>query len=326
MPEPPSAARDALVLAGAAAAAYAVVFGLSAGGLALSTWVLPALLAAPAALVLFRHLRAGNRSGALAAMSIWALAMVVIGTLAMAALPEAAAATVWNAAPYRDQMMSWVVTGEGTEGDPRAFLPVHLARLALFVPLALASAGALGLVMGAAMVNYMDFFVASYAGAAGGVTALLAWFPWALCRVMAFVVLGVLAAEPLVRRFRTGSWSRFSPGTRRLAATAAAWLLFDALLVVPFLGPLLRDALTGFEDLPSRLWMVPGLLLRVAAVFVLVVITVGALRRRPVAPVLPPTAPRGRLLAAALLLLGVDAVLKAALAPMWGRHLAGFLP
>ena len=85
--------------------------------------------------------------------------------------------------------------------------------------------------MGAAMVNYMDFFVPSYGAAAGGMTALLAWFPWALCRVMAFVILGVLAAEPLVRRLRTGAWRRFAPGTRRLVALAGAWLLLDALLV-----------------------------------------------------------------------------------------------
>ena len=318
--------RDILLLWGAATVAYGFVFALTEAGLDFPPVALPALLALPAALLLVRYLNGDDRGGALVVMAGWAVALVVVGTLAMAAAPEAAAGTVWNGARYQEEMMTWLRTGEGTEGDPRAFLRVHLLRLVLFVPLALLSGGFLGLLMGAAMVNYMDFFVASYAAAAGGGAALLAWFPWALCRVTAFVILGVLAAEPLVRRFRAGSWRHFAPGTRRLTWIAAGWLLADVMLVRPLFAPLLRDFLAAFESLPPRLWMAPGLLLRVAAAVVVLVAAVRALGRAPEAPPLPAPARRTRLLAAAIVLLIVDAGLKALLAPAWGRHLAGFLP
>ena len=95
---------------------------------------------------------------------------------------EAAEAAVLRGKSYRVEMMTWLATGEGAEGDPGPFLPLHLQRLALFLPLSLLSGGALGLVMGAVMVNSMDFFVASYALASSGVPAALAWFLWALCR------------------------------------------------------------------------------------------------------------------------------------------------
>ena len=143
MPETPPAARDVLLLAGAAAAAYAVVSGLTEAGLVLSTGVLPVLLALPAAWVLFRRLGAGDRAGALAAMSGWALALVVVGTLAMAALPEAAAGTVWRGESYQEEMMAWVVTGGGNRrrsarlspgprDAPRALRPAGAAERRIF--------------------------------------------------------------------------------------------------------------------------------------------------------------------------------------------------
>lgn len=95
----------------------------------------------------------------------------------MTIAPEAAEAAVLRGESYRAEMMTWLATGEGAEGDPGPFLPFHLQRLPLFLPLSLLSGGALGLVMGAVMVNSMDFFVASCALASSGVPAALAWFP-----------------------------------------------------------------------------------------------------------------------------------------------------
>ena len=60
------------------------------------------------------------------------------------------------------------------------------------------------MVLGAALMNYMAFYVASLsrAGVPAGTVLLLGWQPWAICRVAAFVVLGVVLAEPLLSRVR----------------------------------------------------------------------------------------------------------------------------
>ena len=178
--------------------------------------MLPLLLTAPAIHGLWRYLGEGRRSEAVRLMLGWALALAVFGPIAMAVAPEAAETSIFRGAEYRDEMLAWLGTGEGSEGNLRLFLPVHLQRLALFVPLSLVSGGALGLLMGAVMLNFMDFFVASYAAAASGVPAALAWFPWALCRVAAFVILGVILAEPLVRRLGKVT-APLQPGRGRLA-------------------------------------------------------------------------------------------------------------
>lgn len=238
--------RDSLVLVLGVLIAYAAGFGLAASGMGFARWLLPVLLTLPAVSVLWRSLAAGDRDGALRAMLFWALALAVFGPLAMALAPDAAEAAVLRGAAYRDEMIAWLATGEGAEGDWRLFLPIHVQRLLVFLPLSLLSGGALGLLMGAVMMNFMDFFVASYAAASTGVPAALAWFPWSLGRVAAFVILGVVTAEPLVRRVaRTASPLR--PGRLRLLGIAAGLLLADSVLKA-MLAPVWGRFLAGFLD------------------------------------------------------------------------------
>ncbi len=266
----PSTVRDATLLVGGAGLAYALVVGLAAGGIVLPRAMLPILLALPATVVLWTRLAGGDASGARRLMAAWAAGLVVLGTIAMSIAPEAAAEVVAFGPEYRDEMLHWVMTGEGAEGDLGAFLPIHLRRLALFAPLALITGGALALAMGAVMVNYMNLFVASYAAAAGGAAGLLAWFPWALCRIAAFTILGVLLAEPLIRWFR----ARRDNARRQGGDTA----------------PVLDDA--SFLHTLSHIV----------------------------------TPRRGRVLAWVAVLLALDVLLKALLAPAWGEHLASLLP
>ena len=236
--------RDALLLVVGVPGAYAIGLWLGSLGLEAARWLLPLLLAAPAIQWLWRYLGEGRRSEATLLMLGWALTLAVCGPLAMAIAPEAAEASVFRGADYRDEMMAWLATGEGAEGELSRFLPVHAARLGLFVPLTLVSGGALGLLMGAVMLSFMDFFVASYAIAASGVPAALAWFPWALCRVAAFVILGVVCAEPLVRRLAKTA-APLEPGRRRLLALAGGLLLADVALKAA-LAPLWGRFLAGF--------------------------------------------------------------------------------
>ena len=172
-------------------------------GLALGQpWLLPVLNAAPAYVLMAALLVRGDRKGAVLAMLAWAAAMVLCGTAAFALWPAPVDGVVIHGPQYRDEMFLWIRTGEGAESRPRLFLPQHATHLALFVASSLATASLLSIAMGAVLMNYMSFYVASLAraGAPGWAVVFLGWQPWALCRVAAFATLGAVLAEPLLLR------------------------------------------------------------------------------------------------------------------------------
>jgi hypothetical protein len=107
------------------------------------------------------------------------------------------------------EMFGWIETGIGKENDPAQFVPQHLLHLSAFALLSWISAGYLGLVLGAGLVAYMSYFVGSFALASGHpvLGAIVAWVPWSVVRVLAFVVLGSVLARPLLCR-RLGGLDR----------------------------------------------------------------------------------------------------------------------
>lgn len=214
-------------------------------GLALGQpWLLPVLNAAPAWLFMTARLRSGDRRGAVAGVLVWAAALALVGTTSFVLLPHRAEAVVVHGAAYRDEMLLWIRTGLGTEGSPRLFLPQHLLHLAAFVALSLATASAASILMGAVLMNFMNFYVASLhrAGVPASWVALLGWQPWALCRVAAFCTLGAVLAEPLLSRLRPYPYRGLSSARRYLAAAAggilADWILKASL--APLWGLWLR--------------------------------------------------------------------------------------
>ena len=231
--------REVAALLAAALLSYPL--GLALG----SPWLIPLLNTAPACVVLARRLGRGDRAGAVVAMLLWAAALAVAGTVSFALWPSPVDGLVLNGPAYRDEMLHWIRTGEGREGSLRLFLPQHLLHLGAFVALCLPSASALGILLGAVLMNFMSFYVASLAraGVPAGAVVLLGWQPWAICRVAAFCILGVVLAEPLLGRFRplAPSGSR-----RRYVIAAALGLLADCVLkavLAPTWGALLRGFL-----------------------------------------------------------------------------------
>jgi hypothetical protein len=194
-----------------------------------SAWLLPSLNTLPAYLLMAARLREGDRRFALVATLVWALTLAVFGTLFFALWPGPLEGVVLNGAAYRDEMFLWIRTGFGREGSPRLFLPQHVMHLAAFVALSLATASALSILLGAVLMNFMAFYVASLARAGAPLWAVvvLGWQPWALCRVAAFCTLGVVLAEPLLRR-RLGATP--APSPRSLLLWAAAGILADWVL------------------------------------------------------------------------------------------------
>lgn len=216
-------------------------------GLALGVpWLLPILNAAPAYAAMITLLRRGEPRRAVVVMLVWAAALAVAGTFTFAVWPHPPGPLIVHGPEYRDEMFAWIRTGVGSEGSPRSFIPQHALHLAAFVALSLVTASALSITMGAVLMNYMDFYVASLARAGAPLWAvvLLGWQPWAIARVAAFSVLGVVLAQPLLRRLTPG----VAPlrASRPLAIAAAALMLVDVMLkavLAPAWGMWLRGVL-----------------------------------------------------------------------------------
>jgi len=172
--------------------------GLATG----QAWLLPVLNALPAYIVIVHRLRKGERGGAVRTAIWWAGALGIAGTACLAVWPGETEALILGGTEYRGLMLEWIRTGRGTEGSLNLFLPRQLLQLAVFAALSLATASAGSIVMGAAMLNYMSFYVASLftAGAPLWAVLLLGWPPWTISRMAALSTLGVALAEPLVFR------------------------------------------------------------------------------------------------------------------------------
>ena len=190
----PKVRNDLVVLVLATVASYPLGLWLR------NPWLLPVLNALPAYAVLVNRLRRGERGGAVRAMLWWAATLAIVGTVALVWWPQPAADVVWHGAQYKNEMFRWIRTGRGAEGNVRLFLPQHLLHIAIFVTAGLATASAGAIVMGAGLMNYMAYYVASLAraGVPPWAVTLLGWQPWAIARVAAFCTLGVLLAEPLL--------------------------------------------------------------------------------------------------------------------------------
>jgi hypothetical protein len=193
------------------------------------------------------RLRAGDRAGAVRLTLLWAVALAVFGTTSFALWPSDPEPLVLNGARYRDEMFHWIRTGQGSEGDIRQFLPQHVWHLAAFVALCLVTASVVSISMGAVLMNYMSYYVASLAraGAPTWAVVFLGWQPWAICRVAAFCALGAVLAEPLLSRLLRYRYEGLR-GSRPVILAAAAGILADWILkavLAPLWGPWLRAVL-----------------------------------------------------------------------------------
>lgn len=237
-------ARAALLAAGAVlTTAVGFVLGVP--------WLLPLLGAAVPYPVFLLKVRAGEYGRAVG----WVLGWAVVQSLAMVAavlwFPERAAEVVLTGEEYAAEMLHWVRTGEGPEGSPRLFLPLHLRHLAGFAGLCVLSAGALGIALGTFLLNYMNYYVATLiaASASPGFAAVFGWPVWAVLRVAGFITLGAgltRVALNLYARLR-GGHSTF-PVPRRVIGVGLALVVADAVLkatLAPAWRSILLRALEG---------------------------------------------------------------------------------
>jgi len=209
---------------------------------------LPALATAAVYPVFAFFVARGARRSAVLSALLWAASLSAAIIVLAARDPEGTGRAVLMGPSYRDEMFQYVASGAGRETDPGRFVPQHLLHAGLFSVVTLLSGGLLGLAMGSALVGYMSFYVGALAGGPHPATAaLLGWPPWAIVRVVAFVLLGAVLARPLLVRLRGAPAAPlFEPDDRRLFLAAVLLLIADIVLkttLAPTWSTLLRPCL-----------------------------------------------------------------------------------
>ena len=154
--------------------------------------------------VMVSTLRRGELRLAVVRMLLWALTMGVCATLLSYARPAETDRLFVRGEAYRVEMHTWVLTGRGAESTPSEFIPQQIGHAVLFSALALATAGALAMPMGAVLMNYMGHYVGPLAaiGRRPLLLMVLGWQPWSVIRIVSFVVIGVVLSVPLLTRRR----------------------------------------------------------------------------------------------------------------------------
>ena len=172
----------------------------------------------------------GDLRLAVARMLLWALTMGVAATLLSDARPVQTGALFLRGESYRAEMFAWVMTGQGAESTPSQFIPQQAGHAVLFAVLALATGGVAAMPMGAVLMNYMGHYVGVLAATSRrpALTMILGWHPWAVIRVISFVVIGVVLSAPVLSRL--GKFGVDRTASRILLIGAGAGLIADIVL------------------------------------------------------------------------------------------------
>ena len=175
-------------------------------------------------------LRRGDLRLAVARMLLWALTMGVVATALSYARPAQTGTLFLRGEAYQKDMFAWVLTGQGAESTPSQFIPQQAGHALLFSGLALATGGVAAMPMGAVLMNYMGHYVGTLAATSRrpALTMILGWHPWAVIRVISFVVIGVVLSAPLLSRLAAFQIDRGA--ARTLLQIAGAGLIADVLL------------------------------------------------------------------------------------------------
>lgn len=190
------------------AVAFATAFLSTWVGFALGNrWLLPALNALAIYPFYLELILARRRRSAIVLACLWAVFASQATIAATLVFPERAEEVVMRGSQYRDEMFSWVATGEGKESSPSQFIPEHIRDFGAFAVLAVATGGFGALFLGAVLLNYMNFYVGALTlEAAHPVwTLVFGWQPYAAIRVVGYIIVATALSEAflgVVTRFR----------------------------------------------------------------------------------------------------------------------------
>ena len=198
---------------------------------------------APLAWVYAKAVREGRARDAAFLAIAWAAALTLSTVAATVRSPQGAFQTIWHAGEFRDDMVRWIATGRGQEGNISLFLPRVLAEYALVWILSALSLGIAALVLGSLLLGYMNGYVGWVVANADPVvppltSALVAWPPWSVARVLSFILAGTAGALWGAMRLYRGTKAPRLVG--RLALFSLLLLLVDVGLKW-WLAPIWRE-------------------------------------------------------------------------------------
>lgn len=156
-------------------------------------WFLPTATGCTVYYFFFREIRVSIQFG-FALLLFWTVVQTIAVLLAAYCWPKLMARSIWRAESYTESMFNWIETGVLPEGPPASVVIFHVRQTLVYCALALISANFLSLVLGSALLNYMNYYVAQLAlRSRKPLTAfILGWNPWSLIRVISFLWLGTV--------------------------------------------------------------------------------------------------------------------------------------
>ena len=162
----------------------------------------------------------------------WALLLTFLMAGFTVMYGEGIAPLVIKGESYKEEMFHWIKTGEGPEGDPRLFIVPKIREIIVFSVAAFVTAGFVALLMGAILLNYMNYYVGSLIlhalpGAELQV-ALLSWPIYAILRVPGYVCLGVALSRLAINLIR--EWRLKFGEVRKLLYVALVLIVLDFIL------------------------------------------------------------------------------------------------
>ena len=178
---------------------------------------------------------------ALGGLLIWAAWLIPVSVAFDYFLPELSSEKIPQGTSYWLEMSRWIREGVGTEAEPRVFIGRQLRDLVLICGASFLTGGAAGLFGGVLLMGKMNFYVATLLSEAADpwTAALYAWQPYALVRVAGYVLVGGVAAQPLL-----GQLSGFKPNKKALLyLILGLMLVFLDLILKTALQPHWREAL-----------------------------------------------------------------------------------
>lgn len=160
-------------------------------------WLLPifnALLIYPIYAV---HIYQGELKRAFYQMMLWTIFISLTTIILTILFPEKMAEQIYYGVSYRDKMFNWIQTGINAESDMKQFIPIYLGYFILFCILTILSGGFIGLLFGAILLNYMNFYVGELIRESGYAwqAILFSWPIWAITRVIGFILIAIVLSH-----------------------------------------------------------------------------------------------------------------------------------
>ncbi len=199
---------------------------------------------------------AGGPMPAAAAAGGWAVGGTAASLPLLGRDCERAERLVLGVSARRLTMLRWITTGEGIETNPIATALGGFRVLAVLLVAAAATGCLLAFVLGSALLDSMNAFVARLIRTARRpvTVALLAWTVWSVIRVVSCVLLACACAAPLA--FVLGRPATVEDVTR-LLATGIAGILLAFLLEILLSRPY-RRVLSSAADLEAAARLTPA--------------------------------------------------------------------